>query len=121
MVMSATYRQSSKLAPALIEADPGNRWLARGPRMRLSAEEIRDSALSISGLLVEKLGGKYLVRAGKNATREGAAPEGRLVILEFASFEAAQAFYDSPEYQAILPQRTENATSRIVIMEGYTP
>lgn len=57
IVMSATYRQSSKVTPDLAERDPENRWLARGPRMRLPAEMIRDSALLQSGLLVEKIGG----------------------------------------------------------------
>ncbi len=57
MVMSATYRQSSKASPDLLQRDPGNRLLARGPRLRLSAEMIRDQALAASGLLVEKLGG----------------------------------------------------------------
>jgi hypothetical protein len=57
IVMSATYRQSSKVTPALLQKDPGNRLLARGPRFRLSAEMIRDQALAASGLLVEKLGG----------------------------------------------------------------
>ncbi|HKX29476.1 MAG TPA: DUF1553 domain-containing protein, partial [Blastocatellia bacterium] len=57
IVMSATYRQESKVAASLLERDPDNRLLARGPRFRLSAEMIRDQALSISGLLVERLGG----------------------------------------------------------------
>jgi hypothetical protein len=57
MVTSATYRQSSKGEPALYEKDPENRLLARGPRFRLDAEAIRDSALAVSGLLVEKIGG----------------------------------------------------------------
>jgi mono/diheme cytochrome c family protein len=57
IVMSATYRQSSKLTPALLQKDPDNRLLARGPRIRLSAEMIRDQALAASGLLVEKIGG----------------------------------------------------------------
>jgi mono/diheme cytochrome c family protein len=57
MVMSATYRQSSKLDQRLLAADPDNRWLSRGPRYRLSAEMIRDQALFVSGLLVEKPGG----------------------------------------------------------------
>ncbi|MGH9855386.1 MAG: DUF1553 domain-containing protein, partial [Blastocatellia bacterium] len=57
MVMSATYRQSSKLTPQLQQRDPDNRWLARGPRYRLSAETIRDHALFVSGLLVERIGG----------------------------------------------------------------
>ncbi|MBI2947962.1 MAG: DUF1553 domain-containing protein [Verrucomicrobia bacterium] len=57
IVMSATYRQSSKVTPSLLQKDPDNRWLARGPRFRLSADAIRDQAFAISGLLVEKLGG----------------------------------------------------------------
>jgi hypothetical protein len=57
MVMSATYRQSSKVTPALLEKDPENRLLARGPRFRLPAQVIRDQGLAVSGLLVEKVGG----------------------------------------------------------------
>jgi mono/diheme cytochrome c family protein len=57
IVMSATYRQSSKVTPELLQKDPENRLLARGPRYRLPAEVVRDQALAISGLLVEKLGG----------------------------------------------------------------
>lgn len=51
MVTSATYRQSSKLIPKLLEKDPDNRWLARGPRFRISAETVRDQALAVSGLM----------------------------------------------------------------------
>ena len=57
IVTSATYRQSSKITPQLLQRDPENRLLARGSRFRLSAEMIRDQALFTSGLLVEKLGG----------------------------------------------------------------
>ncbi|WLD14343.1 DUF1553 domain-containing protein [Planctellipticum variicoloris] len=57
MVLSATYRQSSNATPKLLERDPRNRLLARGPRYRLPAETVRDNALAISGLLVEKVGG----------------------------------------------------------------
>jgi hypothetical protein len=57
MVMSAAYQQSSKVTPELLQRDPENRLLARGPRFRLSAEMIRDQALAASGLLVEKVGG----------------------------------------------------------------
>lgn len=55
---SATYRQSSRTTPGLLERDPENRLLARGPRFRLDGEAIRDTALFVSGLLVEKLGGR---------------------------------------------------------------
>lgn len=58
IVMSATYRQSSQATPALIERDPENRLLARGPRFRLTAEEIRDQALKVAGLLSAKEGGE---------------------------------------------------------------
>jgi len=57
IVMSDTYRQSSKLTPDLLAKDPENRLFARAPRFRLSPEMIRDNALAVSGLLVEKLGG----------------------------------------------------------------
>ena len=57
IVMSATYQQASTVTPALLEKDPGNRLLARGPNNRLSAEMIRDQALAISGLLVNRIGG----------------------------------------------------------------
>lgn len=57
IVMSSTYRQSSRLTPEKLHRDPENRLLARGPRVRLPAEMIRDQALLVSGLLVEELGG----------------------------------------------------------------
>jgi hypothetical protein len=57
LVLSATYRQSSRVTPELLRIDPANRLLARGPRFRMDAEGIRDSALAASGLLAEKIGG----------------------------------------------------------------
>jgi hypothetical protein len=57
IVTSATYRQSSMASRELIERDPENRLLARGPRFRLPAEMVRDNALAISGLLNDKIGG----------------------------------------------------------------
>ncbi len=58
LVLSRTYRQSSVVRPELLERDPNNRLLARGPRHRLPAETIRDQALAISGLLQTKMYGK---------------------------------------------------------------
>ncbi len=58
MVMSATYRQTSKASAALIERDPENRLLARMSRFRLQAELVRDNALAVSGLLNAKIGGR---------------------------------------------------------------
>jgi mono/diheme cytochrome c family protein len=57
IVMSATYRQSSAAPAALVERDPYNRLLARGPRFRVEAEMVRDIALAASGLLSAKIGG----------------------------------------------------------------
>ena len=57
IVMSATYRQSSKANPKQLAKDPGNVWLSRGPRFRMDAEMVRDIALASGGLLVEKIGG----------------------------------------------------------------
>ena len=57
IVLSSTYRQSSTVEPDLLEKDPANRLLARGPRIRLSAEQIRDQALAVSGLLDRKVYG----------------------------------------------------------------
>jgi hypothetical protein len=57
MVMSSTYRQSSATTPKQRERDPGNVWLARSSRYRLSSEMIRDNMLFSSGLLHQELGG----------------------------------------------------------------
>ncbi len=57
IVTSATYRQASRVTPDLLERDPDNRLLTRGPRQRLNAFVLRDQALALSGLLVERRGG----------------------------------------------------------------
>ncbi|SFF25391.1 DUF1553 domain-containing protein [Thermoflexibacter ruber] len=61
IVLSATYQQSSKSNKNLIEKDPDNRYLARGARVRLSAEQIRDQALAVSGLLSKKMYGQSVM------------------------------------------------------------
>ena len=57
IVLSDTYRQSSVASKELLERDPQNRLLARGPRFRLPAELVRDAVLKTSGLLTEYIGG----------------------------------------------------------------
>ncbi len=57
ILSSATFQQSSKVTPKLVAADPENRFLARGPRMRLDGFSIRDTALHAAGLLDERVGG----------------------------------------------------------------
>ena len=96
IVMSATYRQSSKASANLLRKDPDNRLLARGARLRLGPEVIRDQALAVSGLLVEKVGGPsvkpyqppglwqelaggkgYIGTQAKGCTAEASTPTGR--------------------------------------------
>jgi hypothetical protein len=57
LVMSAAYRQSSRVTPETLAKDPNNRLYARGPRFRLDAETLRDQAFFVSGLLIETVGG----------------------------------------------------------------
>ena len=57
IVMSATYRQDSKVSPEDLEKDPFNKYYARGSRVRLSAEQVRDQALAVSGVMNEKMFG----------------------------------------------------------------
>ncbi|CAH0997539.1 hypothetical protein EMA8858_03673 [Emticicia aquatica] len=61
IVTSGTYRQSSEVNNVLLEKDPANRLLARGPRIRLTAEQVRDQALLVSGLLSNKMLGKSVM------------------------------------------------------------
>jgi hypothetical protein len=81
MVMSATYRQDSKLNSASLQKDPFNKWYARGPRVRLSAEQMRDQALAVSGLLCGKMYGPVFIRIQPEGiwSRHGMAPIGKKV------------------------------------------
>jgi hypothetical protein len=58
MVCSATFRQESKVWPESLKRDPDNRLYARGPRLRLDAEQVRDNALFVSGLINLEMGGR---------------------------------------------------------------
>jgi uncharacterized protein (DUF1330 family) len=71
--------------------------------------------------LVERHGGRFLVRGGAAETLEGAGPPGRLVVLEFPDLATARRFYESPEYQAIIGIRQQAARSRVVLVEGHAP
>lgn len=61
MVLSAAYRQDSKTSNELVQKDPQNKLYARGPRVRLSAEQLRDQALAVSGMLSHKMFGKSVM------------------------------------------------------------
>lgn len=69
--------------------------------------------------IVEKFGGKFLARGGRNATLEGTRAPARVVVIEFPNFEAATGFYNSPEYVAARKVRSGAATMQMVAVEGY--
>ncbi|MGV9415869.1 DUF1330 domain-containing protein [Nocardia sp. NPDC003693] len=64
-----------------------------------------------------EFGGKFLVHGGAQRAVEGPA-DGLVVVVEFPDYQAAQAWYDSPAYRAILPLRTENSVGVAVIADG---
>jgi uncharacterized protein (DUF1330 family) len=68
--------------------------------------------------IVEKYGGKYLVRAGRVEAIDGTPPTGRVILLEFPSFAMAEAFEKSPENLSAATIRHKAATSRLFIVEG---
>ena len=72
----------------------------------------------LSPAIVAKFGGRYLARAGRTVTLEGPPAKSRVVVLEFPSFERAEAFYKSPEYVSARKVREGAAQAQFVIVEG---
>jgi uncharacterized protein (DUF1330 family) len=68
--------------------------------------------------IIQAHGGRFLVRGGAVHPLEGAEDVERFVVIEFPSVEAARSFYDSADYQRILPARTDNAATDMFIVEG---
>ena len=68
--------------------------------------------------LVERYGGRYLIRGGTVQRLEGEVALDRVVVIEFESIEAARRFYDSAEYRPVLALRTEAARSQVALVEG---
>ena len=77
-----------------------------------------DAYRSRTGAVIERFGGRLLVRGGNLHLLEGEPDFSRLVIIEFPDSDSAQSFYDSPEYQELVPHRTANARSMLLIAEG---
>lgn len=69
--------------------------------------------------ILRQYGGAYVVRGGAPERVDGPEPPHRLVVLRFATREAARAWRNSPEYLAILPIREATSTSRVYIVDGY--
>ena len=125
IVLSQTYRQSSKISPQALARDPENRWLSRGPRVRLDAELVRDSALSASGLLSPKRGGPSVFPPQPpSVTTEGAygvlawtvsvgEDRYRRGLYTFAKRTAPYALFqtfDAPSGEATCPRREVSDT-----------
>ncbi|HKD36104.1 MAG TPA: DUF1553 domain-containing protein, partial [Pirellulales bacterium] len=132
IVTSATYRQSSRATPQLIERDPQNRLLARGPRVRLEAELVRDQALAVSGLLSGKIGGpsvmppqpdgiwsspysgeKWVTATGENRYRRGLYTFWKRTA-PYASFMSFDA--PSREYCVVRRPRTNTPLQALALL-----
>lgn len=68
--------------------------------------------------LIDRFGGRYLVRAGSGRALEGRVTSGRWHLIEFPDVESAEAFWNCPEYLALVPLRAGAATVRAVLVEG---
>jgi uncharacterized protein (DUF1330 family) len=107
---TAIHAQQAKVAPGYVVAEV----------------EVNDTAAfakyaaAVPGTLAP-FNAKYVVRAGKITPVEGEAPKQRYIVIAFDSVEKAQAWEDSPAYEAIKPIRHASAHSRIFIAEGVAP
>jgi uncharacterized protein (DUF1330 family) len=68
--------------------------------------------------IIAKYGGRFLARAGRTVTLDGPAARSRVVIIEYPSFERAQAWFNSPEYQKIKKMREGAADAQFIVVEG---
>ena len=127
IVTSATYRQSSRVTPEHLAKDPENRLVARAPRLRLSAEALRDQALAASSLLVEKLGGPSVrpympdnvwdetskygdMRGYKSDTGEGLYRRTLYTIWKRTAAPPSMMLFDSPSREICTVKRSRTNT-----------
>jgi cytochrome c553 len=127
IVTSATYRQDSKIAPEKLKLDPQNRLLARGPRFRLPGEILRDQALFVSGLLVDKVGGPSVrpymptgvwdetsvygdLRNYKNDTGDGLYRKSIYTIWKRTAAPPTMLLFDAPNRETCLVRRGRTNT-----------
>jgi uncharacterized protein (DUF1330 family) len=92
------------------------RWAVAGEREQAGARAA-DADRAAVGATITQYGGRFLTRGGATELIEGGPPK-RIVIVEFADAAAVKRWYNSPEYQKILPGRLDNSTSRAFIVEG---
>ena len=94
---------------------PKGYWIAR---VDVSDPEAYKAYVAANAAAFAKYGARFLVRGGRFEAKEGAS-RARNVVIEFPSFEAALACYDSPEYAAALELRRAASESDLLIIEGY--
>ena len=139
IVMSATYRQSSKAAPQAYKDDADNKLLARGPRFRLPGEVVRDQALALSGLLVEKVGGPSVrpympdgvwdetskygdLRGYKHDKNEGLYRRSLYTIWKRTAAPPTMLMFDSPsrEFCTVKRSRTNTPLQALALLNEVT-
>jgi hypothetical protein len=135
IVTSRTYRQSARVTPALLAKDPENALLARGPRQRLDSRFLRDQALALSGLLVEKRGGPAVMpyqppgiweemSFGKNRYFQGTGEDlyRRSLYTFWRRSVAPASFFDVPSRQAcaVKPLRTSTPLHALTTLNDVT-
>src|SRR5688572_3104576 len=99
----ALWAQAPKKAYVLVQVDVSN------------AQQYGEYT-KLSPGIIEKFGGRFLARGGRTLTLEGAPVQSRVVVVEFPSFERAQEFYNSQEYQAAKKVRAGAATAQFVLV-----
>jgi hypothetical protein len=127
LVMSRAYRQSSSVTPELVERDPENRLLARGPRFRLRGELVRDQALAVAGLMAPKVGGPSVrpympegvwdetsrygdLRGYKADTGEGLYRRSFYTIWKRTGAPPTMLLFDAPNRETCTPKRSRTNT-----------
>jgi hypothetical protein len=139
IVMSGTYRQANEITPEALERDPDNRLLARSPRLRLAGESLRDQALFVSGLLVEKIGGPSVrpympegvwdetsrygdLRGYKHDTNDGLYRRSLYTIWKRTAAPPTMLLFDAPsrEYCAVKRSRTNTPLQALTLLNEVT-
>lgn len=82
------------------------------------AERYEEYRRQVEGTIAQ-YGGRYKVRGGKAEALEGDAPRGRLVVIEFDTYEQAKAWYDSDEYAGPKALRHATSNGRVIVVDGY--
>jgi len=89
--------------------------------IKVTDPEVYQQYVAAVAPTIARFGGRYLVRGGNPGFPEGAWPQNRIVVLEFADRAAVEAWYRSPDYQAIVGLRLAASESRVAILDGYVP